>query len=58
MNYADIFNDCKTGVDFENRIVDVFRILGFKATKTGSNDGGIDSAECKKVVIDYSVEVE
>jgi len=42
MNYADIFNDCKTGVDFENRIVDVFRLLGFKATKTGSNDGGID----------------
>jgi len=42
MNYADIFNDCKTGVDFENRIVDVFRLLGFKTTKTGSNDGGID----------------
>lgn len=42
MNYADIFKDCKTGVDFENRIVDVFNILGFKANKTGSNDGGID----------------
>ena len=42
MNYADIFNDCKTGVDFENRIVDVFKLLGFKANKTGSNDGGID----------------
>lgn len=50
MNYADIFNDCKTGVDFENRIVDVFRILGFKATKTGSNDGGID------IIIEGTVE--
>ncbi|MBQ2882359.1 MAG: restriction endonuclease [Alphaproteobacteria bacterium] len=42
MNYTDIFNDCKTGVDFENRIVDVFRLLGFEANKTGSNDGGVD----------------
>lgn len=42
MNYENIFADCKTGVDFENRIVDIFKLLGFKANKTGSNDGGID----------------
>ena len=42
MNYKELFTNCKTGFDFEDEVVTIFRLLGFKATKTGSNDGGVD----------------
>lgn len=37
-----IFNNCLSGGEFENRIVDFLEGMGFKATKTGSNDCGVD----------------
>ena len=37
-----IFKDCKTGTDFENKTVELLRLVGFTADKTGRNDGGID----------------
>ncbi len=42
MNYKELFANCKTGFDFEDNIVTIFSTLGFKTTKTGSNDGGVD----------------
>ena len=42
MNYKELFTNCKTGFDFEDNIVTIFNTLGFKTTKTGSNDGGVD----------------
>lgn len=38
----NISNHCKTGTDFENYVVDILNRYGFKAYKTGNNDGGID----------------
>lgn len=38
-----IFNNCRTGTDFENKTVDFLRQAGFDAAKIGgANDGGID----------------
>lgn len=37
-----IFKGCKTGTDFENKTVELLRLVGFTADKTGRNDGGID----------------
>lgn len=37
-----IFSNCYSGTDFENRILGFLTKLGFKANKTGNNDGGVD----------------
>ncbi len=38
-----VFNNCRTGTDFENKTLDLLRLAGFTANKTGgANDGGID----------------
>ncbi len=42
MDENNIFKNCKSGLDFEIRTVEFLRISGFKADKTGKNDGGID----------------
>lgn len=42
MDTSFLFQDCYTGTDFENKIVDFLSKYGFMAQKTGSNDGGID----------------
>lgn len=44
-----VFKDCYTGKDFELRVVDFLRGVGFKADKTGRNDGGIDIVATKEV---------
>ncbi len=48
-NNTIIFNDCYTGKDFELKVVDFLRAMGFQADKTGRNDGGIDIIATKKV---------
>ena len=43
INKDIIFNNCRTGTDFENKTLDFLRLAGFTAKKTGgANDGGID----------------
>ena len=42
MSESIIFKGCMTGVDFEHKSVEFLNRLGFKANKTGKNDGGID----------------
>ena len=42
MDTSFLFQDCYTGTDFENKIVEFLSKYGFMAQKTGSNDGGID----------------
>lgn len=43
INQDIIFNNCRTGTDFENTTLDFLRLAGFTAKKTGgANDGGID----------------
>ena len=42
MDTSSLFQDCYTGTDFENKIVEFLSKYGFMAQKTGSNDGGID----------------
>ena len=38
-----IFSNCRTGTDFENKTLDLLRLAGLIANKTGgANDGGID----------------
>lgn len=37
-----IFKNCYTGKDFELKVVEFLRAMGFTADKTGSNDGGIE----------------
>lgn len=49
MSKGIIFRDCKTGADFENRVVTYLSILGFMANKTGRNDGGIDIVAAKTI---------
>lgn len=44
MDTSFLFQDCYTGTDFENKIVEFLSKYGFMAQKTGSNDGGIDIA--------------
>ena len=44
-----VFKDCYTGKDFELRVVDFLRGVGFKADKTGRNDGGIDIVATKEI---------
>ena len=36
------FKNCSTGIDFENRIVEILNRLGFDARRVGTNDSGID----------------
>ena len=43
MDTSFLFQDCYTGTDFENKIVEFLSKYGFMAQKTGSNDGGIDT---------------
>ena len=42
MNTSFLFQNCYTGTDFENLMVKFLGEHGFRAKKTGSNDGGID----------------
>ena len=42
MDTSFLFQDCYTGTDFENKVTDFLNTYGFRATKTGINDGGID----------------
>lgn len=44
-----IFKNCYTGKDFELKVVEFLRAMGFTADKTGSNDGGIDIVATKEV---------
>lgn len=44
-----IFKDCYTGNDFELKVVEFLRGMGFTADKTGHNDGGIDIVATKEV---------
>lgn len=44
-----VFKDCYTGKDFELRVVEFLRSMGFTADKTGRNDGGIDIVATKEV---------
>ena len=44
-----VFKDCYTGKDFELKVVDFLRGMGFKADKTGRNDGGIDIVATKTI---------
>lgn len=34
--------DCKTGIDYENKVVSMLIGLGFKAQRVGKNDNGVD----------------
>ena len=34
--------DCKTGIDYENKVVSMLMGLGFKAQRVGKNDNGVD----------------
>lgn len=34
--------DCKTGIDYENKVVSMLSGLGFKARRVGKNDNGVD----------------
>lgn len=34
--------DCKTGIDYENKVVSMLLSLGFKAQRVGKNDNGVD----------------
>lgn len=34
--------DCKTGIDYENKVVSMLLGLGFKAQRVGKNDNGVD----------------
>lgn len=42
MDTSFLFQNCYTGTDFENLMVQFLGEHGFRAKKTGSNDGGID----------------
>lgn len=42
MDTSFLFQNCYTGTDFENLMVRFLGEHGFRAKKTGSNDGGID----------------
>ena len=42
-----VFKDCYSGEDFEVKMVEFLRRMGFKADKTGKNDGGIDIVATK-----------
>ena len=42
MNCDIILGDFKSGVDFENGVVEIFNDMGIKAAKTGANDNGVD----------------
>ena len=42
MDTSFLFQNCYTGTDFENLMVRFLGEQGFRAKKTGSNDGGID----------------
>lgn len=42
MSERVIFENCYSGVDFENKVVGLLNACGFEATKTSNNDGGID----------------
>ena len=33
---------CKTGIDYENKVVSMLLGLGFKAQRVGKNDNGVD----------------
>ena len=45
-NYM-VFKNCYTGEDFERKMVEFLRVMGFKANKVGKNDGGIDIVAIK-----------
>ena len=34
--------DCKTGIEYENRVVSMLTRLRFKAQRVGKNDSGVD----------------
>ena len=59
MDTSFLFQDCYTGTDFENKIVEFLSKYGFMAQKTGSNDGGIDIvATSDTVPIKYTFNIQ
>lgn len=39
---SDTMIGCKTGIDYENKVVSMLLGLGFKAQRVGKNDNGVD----------------
>lgn len=42
MEAADIFRNCKSGIDFETKICKILINMGFKAERVGKGDKGVD----------------
>lgn len=42
MAWQNIFKDCYTGTDFENRVAEFLKALSFEVRRLGKSDGGVD----------------
>lgn len=60
INEDIIFNNCRTGIDFENKTLDFLRLAGLTANRTGgANDGGIDIVASVNIQsIEYSYYIQ
>lgn len=57
--YFDTSFNCRTGIDYENRVVAILSNAGFKASRVGNNDGGVDIfASITKNLTEYNFNIQ